>query len=177
MHSQIKSMTVAILCIFLAGATFFVLSDRQSLAQQTSPSRTQEAGAAKASTFMRLKLEPAKAVLEGIALADFEMISKNAGAIHNLMLDESWMVIQSDEYRHQSNEFRTIIEQLQQAAKDKNVDRATFSLCSNDHPLRAVPRTAPQVMICDKQCSGLLSQHNQSTYEITSPPDRVARAR
>ncbi len=89
--------------------------------------RGQEPGVAKASTFMRLKLQPVKGVLEGIALADFDMISKHAGAIHNLMLDESWMVIQSGEYRHQSNEFRSIVEQLQQAAKDKNVDRATLA--------------------------------------------------
>ena len=39
----------------------------------------QEPGRVKASTFMRLKLDPAKGALEGIALADFEMISKNAG--------------------------------------------------------------------------------------------------
>lgn len=76
---------------------------------------------------MRLKLEPTKGVLEGIALADFDMISKNSNKIRNLMLDESWMVIQSDEYRRQSNEFRTIVEQLQQAALDKNVDRATLA--------------------------------------------------
>ncbi len=90
-------------------------------------SRGQEPGAAKTSTFMRLKLEPVKGALEGIALADFEMISKHAAAIRNLMLDESWMVIQSDEYRRQSTEFRSIVEQLQQAARDKNVDRATLA--------------------------------------------------
>ena len=87
----------------------------------------QEPGQVKTSTFMRLKLEPAKGALEGIALADFEMIAKHAGTIRNLMLDESWMVVQSEDYRRQSNEFRTIIEQLQQAAKDKNVDRATLA--------------------------------------------------
>jgi len=87
----------------------------------------QEPGQVKKSTFMRLKLEPAKGALEGIALADFAMIAKNASTIRNLMLDESWMVIQSDDYRRQSNEFRTIIEQLQKAAEDKNVDRATLA--------------------------------------------------
>ena len=68
-----------------------------------------------------------KGALEGIALADYEMISRHAATIRNLMLDESWMVVQSQDYRRQSNEFRTIIEQLQQAAKDKNVDRATLA--------------------------------------------------
>ena len=87
----------------------------------------QEPGQAKKSAFMRLKLEPAKGVLEGIALADFDMISKHAGTIRNLLLDEGWMVVQSDEYRRQSNEFRTIVEQLQKAAGEKNVDRATLA--------------------------------------------------
>ncbi len=87
----------------------------------------QEPGQVKKSTFMRLKLEPAKGALEGIALADFNMIAKHAGAIRNLMLDESWMVIQSEDYRRQSNEFRAIVEQLQKAAEDKNVDRATLA--------------------------------------------------
>lgn len=87
----------------------------------------QEPGQVKKSTFMRLKLEPTKGALEGIALADFEMISKHAGTIKNLMLDESWMVIQSDEYRRQSNEFRATVDKLQKAAQDKNVDRATLA--------------------------------------------------
>lgn len=87
----------------------------------------QEPGQVKKSTFMRLKLEPAKGALEGIALADFDMIAKHAGTIRNLMLDESWMVVQSEEYRRQSNEFRTIVEQLQKAAQEKNVDRATLA--------------------------------------------------
>jgi len=98
-----------------------------SFALRSQLTRAQQPGTAKASTFMRLKLEPVKGTLEGIALADFEMISKHAGAIRNLMLDESWMVVQSEEYRRQSTEFRSIVEQLQQAAKDKNVDRATLA--------------------------------------------------
>jgi hypothetical protein len=106
----------------------------------------QEPGQVKASTFMRLKLEPAKGALEGIALADFEMISKNAGKIRNLMLDESWMVIQSDDYRRQSNEFRTIVEQLQKAAEDKNVDRATLAYV--------------QMTIRCVQCHELLRKHS-----------------
>lgn len=90
-------------------------------------SNGQEPGQVRTSTFMRLKLEPVKGALEGIALADFAMIAKHAAAIRNLMLDESWMVVQSDDYRRQSNEFRTIVEQLQHAAEEKNVDRATLA--------------------------------------------------
>lgn len=76
---------------------------------------------------MRLKLEPAKGVLEGIALADFAMISKNAGTIRNLMLDEGWMVRQTEDYRLQSEEFRKAVELLRVAAESKNIDGATLA--------------------------------------------------
>jgi len=87
----------------------------------------QEPGAAKTSTFMRLKLEPMKGVLEGIALADFAMITKNAGTIRNLMLDEGWMVKQTEDYRRQSDEFRKVVDQLRVAADAKNIDGATLA--------------------------------------------------
>ncbi len=87
----------------------------------------QEPGSVKTSTFMRLKLEPAKSVLEGIALADFAMISKNAGTIRNLMLDEGWMVRQTEDYRRQSDEFRKIVDQLRVASDAKNIDGATLA--------------------------------------------------
>ena len=88
---------------------------------------SQEPGGAKTSTFMRLKLEPTKGVLEGIALADFEMITKNAGTIRNLMLDEGWMVRQTEDYRRQSEEFRKAVEQLRVASEAKNIDGATLA--------------------------------------------------
>jgi hypothetical protein len=86
----------------------------------------QEPGRAQTSTFMRLKLEPTKQILEGLALADFEMIASNAGKIRNLMLDEGWMVVQTDEYRRQSDEFRKMVEQVRDAANKKNLDAATL---------------------------------------------------
>jgi len=87
----------------------------------------QEPGTVKTSTFMRLKLEPAKNILEAIALADYAMISKNAGTIRNLMLDEGWMVVQTEDYRRQSDEFRKVVEQLREAASQKNLDGATLA--------------------------------------------------
>jgi cytochrome c556 len=87
----------------------------------------QEPGQGKTSTFMRLKLEPAKAILEGLALEDYAMITKNAGTIRNLMLDEGWMIVQTEDYRRQSDEFRKAVEQLREAANQKNLDGATLA--------------------------------------------------
>jgi hypothetical protein len=41
-------------------------------------------------------------------------------------LDESWMVIQTEEYRRQSDEFRRSVAVMSKAAKDKNIDGATL---------------------------------------------------
>lgn len=88
---------------------------------------SQEPGGTKASTFMRLKLEPMKGVLEGIALEDYASIAKNAGTIRNMLLDENWMVVQTEDYRRQSEEFRKSVEQLRDAAHKKSVDGATLA--------------------------------------------------
>lgn len=86
----------------------------------------QEPGTAPRAAFMRLKLQPVKDVLEGIALEDFDRISAAATRIHALSLDESWMVIQTDEYRRQSDEFRRAVKLVVDAAHDRNIDGATL---------------------------------------------------
>ncbi len=58
---------------------------------------------------------------------DFDSIKKNAGTIKNLLLDENWMVVQSDEYRRQTLEFRKLVDQIRDAADKKNIDGATLA--------------------------------------------------
>ncbi len=87
----------------------------------------QEPGSAKTATFMRMKLQPSKELLEGLAMNDFDSIKKNAGTIKNLLLDENWMVVQSDEYRRQTLEFRKLVDQIRDSADKKNIDGATLA--------------------------------------------------
>lgn len=89
-------------------------------------SHAQQPGTGQLATFMRLKLQPVKDILEAIALEDFDRISASAERIHLLSLDESWMVMQTEEYRRQSDEFRRSVAVMSKAAKDKNIDGATL---------------------------------------------------
>jgi len=89
-------------------------------------SDAQQPGTGQRATFMRLKLQPVKDILEAIALEDFDRISASAERVHLLSLDESWMVMQTDEYRRQSDEFRRSVAVMSKAAKDKNIDGATL---------------------------------------------------
>ncbi len=114
---------------------------------------SQEPGTVRPASLMRAKLTPTKEILEGIALNDFDMIGKNAGAIRNLLLDERWMVVQSDEYRRQTEDFRKLVEELRQAASDKNIDRATLAYvqmtfqCVRCHKTLRTPEVKPSLPV------------------------------
>jgi hypothetical protein len=85
-----------------------------------------EPGSSSPKPFMRMKLEPAKQILEGIALEDYELIKKSVSEIQALMLDENWMVLQTTEYRQHSQDFQRTLAQLSRAAKNKNIDAAAL---------------------------------------------------
>lgn len=108
---------------------------------------SQTGGQATTSDFMRLKLEPAKLILEGIATENYQMISHNAQEVETLTLDEKWHVLQSKEYVRNSEEFRRSVQLLRTAAKEKNLDGATLAYmqmtlnCVKCHrDLRASPK-------------------------------------
>lgn len=88
---------------------------------------SQEPGQEKKSTFMRLKLEPAKKILEGIALADFKMIRANSEQMRKLALDADWMVIQTEEYRKHSQEFQSSLNLISRMSDESDLDGVTLA--------------------------------------------------
>lgn len=106
------------LSVGLLSAGFYFARQPSSVAQE--PGREQRAA------FMRLKLEPAKEILEAIALEHYEGILTNAERIRQLALDESWMVIQTEDYLRQSDEFRRSVGLIAEAARNENLDGATL---------------------------------------------------
>lgn len=77
--------------------------------------------------FMRLKLDHAKQVLEGLALEDFDRIAKNAQDMSLLSQAASWQVLQTPEYMQQSIEFRRTADAITKAAQDENLDGAALA--------------------------------------------------
>lgn len=77
--------------------------------------------------FMRAKLEHSQNLLEGLTTEDYDLIAKNAGALTTLSQDTDWNVIQTAEYRRQSEAFRRNTEALMKAALAKKLDSATLS--------------------------------------------------
>ena len=78
----------------------------------------------KVAAFMQMKMEPAKKLLEGLALEDYDMILANSQKISLLTLDEGWMVIQSEAYRRHSKDLQRSLNTIMDSAKQKNLDGA-----------------------------------------------------
>jgi hypothetical protein len=114
-----------ILAVTLVPAGAWTLLARQGEQKPAPPPpirRTNDVGA-----FMRLKLNHAQKVLEGIALEDFPAIAKNAQAMSLLVEDENWAVYQTPEYRHFSSDFRRISDQLMKEGREKRLDAAALA--------------------------------------------------
>lgn len=75
---------------------------------------------------MQMKLEKSKAILEGLALEDFEAVAKNARSLKLLSLESGWNVLQTEKYSIQSQEFRGAADLIAEAAGEKNISRATL---------------------------------------------------
>lgn len=78
----------------------------------------------KVARFMRAKLDASTQVLEGLVTEDFTMIEKGARTMEAMSRASEWQMIKGPVYIQFSNEFRKICEDLEDDAKEKNVDAA-----------------------------------------------------
>jgi hypothetical protein len=76
---------------------------------------------------MRMKLEPAKSILEGIALGDFQAVRKHTEQIRLLTLDAKWMTIQTEQYKEQTKNFERSLNLLKRMCDEKDMDGVTLA--------------------------------------------------
>jgi cytochrome c556 len=76
---------------------------------------------------MKQKLIAAEKVLEGLALEDFDAISKHSQRLSLLTLEESWNALSTPDYRRESEEFRRAADALTDAARKKNLDGSALA--------------------------------------------------
>ena len=98
----------------LAVAVLFAVSLVAVSGRSEQPNRT--------AAFMKLKLNHAQTLLEGISLEDFASIEKNAQQLSLLSQDERWQILQTPEYLQYSIEFRRTADALGAAARKNNLD-------------------------------------------------------
>ncbi|QDT02100.1 hypothetical protein K227x_04710 [Rubripirellula lacrimiformis] len=84
----------------------------------------------KLTPLMRMKLDKSKAILEGLSLEDFDKIAVNARSLRLLSMESGWNVIQTPEYAAQSRDFQRAADLIAEAAKEKDIHRATMGYVS-----------------------------------------------
>lgn len=77
--------------------------------------------------FMQRKLDNAKGIVTGLALEDYDLISKNAQDLMLLSHESEWNVFQTQSYLGMSREFRGSAQRLRDSANEKNLDGATLA--------------------------------------------------
>jgi hypothetical protein len=106
-----------LLCVVRLNATVDRDTDRRS-------------GSEDLKSFMQLKLDHTKEIMEGLATEDYEKIAKGAQALNALSLQSSWNAHTTMEYLDQSSDFRRSIHVLTKAAHEQNLDRAALGYVS-----------------------------------------------
>lgn len=75
---------------------------------------------------MQRKLDHAHSLLEALITEDFETLEDSAGALRALSEEAGWFVITTPEYTERSTSFRRAVTEIEQSAKEKNLDRAAL---------------------------------------------------
>ncbi len=75
---------------------------------------------------MQRKLDNAHSLLEALITEDFETLEDSAGALRVLSEEAAWFVITTPEYTERSTAFRRAVSEIEQSAKEKNLDRAAL---------------------------------------------------
>lgn len=118
-----RGAVAAVSCLLAAFAGVFVFTPAAVL-------HGQEDGGVKADAvadFMRAKLGHSQHVLEGLTMADFDLIARGAQELSLASQASSWQVLQTADYARQSGEFRRSCDRLHRAAKEKNLDGAALA--------------------------------------------------
>ena len=77
--------------------------------------------------FMREKLEHSQKVLGALATEDYFTLEKLSQRLSAMTQEADWQVFQNPDYVQFSANFRAHANALVKAAKDKNIDAATFA--------------------------------------------------
>lgn len=89
--------------------------------------RQKQIGPGKTGQIMKAKLKHSQLLLEGIALADYIKIARNAEDLYELSKAEEWYQIKTAKYEMFTNEFQRTTENIIAKAKAKNIDGVTLA--------------------------------------------------
>lgn len=90
-----------------------------------APAQSRKSRAAK--EFMRDKLELAQRILEGVTMEDWDLVIAKGTKLGAMTQEADWRLFDNPDYDQQSKLFKQQTDALVQAAKKKDLDRATLA--------------------------------------------------
>jgi hypothetical protein len=94
---------------------------------QVEPRKGENVSDKELADLMQRKLQNAQKVLEGIAVNDFDKISKHAEELIMISKQAEWKVLKTPQYEMFSNDFRRSAGELVENGKQKNLDGAALA--------------------------------------------------
>jgi len=76
---------------------------------------------------MQQKLTSSRDIVKGLAIEDFDLLSKSGQDLLLLSHEADWNVFQTQDYLSLSREFRGSAQRLRDSANEKNLDGATLA--------------------------------------------------
>ena len=121
----VAPLAVVLGTIWMLRAPASAGDDKQSEKQEETKKKPGKKVAMQA--FMRKKLASSQSVLEGLALEDFDLVSKGAKELKATSAAAEFMVTNDPLYREYADEFRRVIDRMEKASKEKRIDGATLA--------------------------------------------------
>ena len=124
---------VAVIAGTILGTSWLHVAPPSRAAEQSQPAEKKAAKEkprirkALLHAFMRTKLVASQKVLEGLAVEDFDLISKGTGELIVVAGAAEFMVSDDAAYVEHADDFRRILNKLAVAAKEKRLDGATLA--------------------------------------------------
>jgi hypothetical protein len=112
---------------FILAVAFLVANIPAFGSPNQAPKKESAKANQKADDLMKRKLEHAQKVLEGIALNDFDRITKHAEELIVISHEAEWKAIKLPDYELYSGEFRRSAQTLVKNATAKNLDGAALA--------------------------------------------------
>ena len=105
----------------IAVSSFILTSFDSGVSQDQQPVKRN------VSNFMVKKLDSSREIVGGLAMENYEAISKAAQDLLILSHEADWNVITTESYLQMSSEFRGSVGRLRDAGHEKNIDSATLA--------------------------------------------------
>lgn len=125
-----RKNNIRIAMIFMVTLTLATVILTTSLALRANAQDDLVGRRAKRSTFMKMKLEYSKNLLEALTTEDFDKIKANAKALKAMSQAAEWEVPEIpnvQEYLTYSADFQRLCDELMRASERKSIDGATLN--------------------------------------------------